>query len=154
MSRPAAGRERKALVSRADDLVEPQALIPPYKHSMHLVLLVLRRRWMSTPAYSTSARSRFGDAAFLAFVVVQIADGFLTYRGITIFGVGIEANPLVAWCVSTFGVALSLIAIKLFAVTCGSVLHLNTMHGAVGVLTLVVLAAAVWPWTGVLTSAF
>jgi hypothetical protein len=103
---------------------------------------------MSTHTCSTSARSRFGDAVFLAFVLVQIADGFLTYRGIAIFGVGIEANPLVAWCVSTLGVALALIVVKLFAVTCGSVLHLNTMHGAVGVLTLVYLAAAVWPWTG------
>ncbi len=107
---------------------------------------------MGTRAHSTSARSRFGDAAFLAFVVVQIADGFLTYQGIAIFGIGVEANPLVAWCASIFGVALALIVIKLFAVTCGSVLHLNTMHRAVGVLTLVYLAAAVWPWTTVLAN--
>ena len=99
-----------------------------------------------------SRTSIFGDVAFLAFVVVQIADGFLTYRGIAVFGVGIEANPLVAWCVSTFGVVLALVAIKLFAVTCGSVLHLNTMHGVVGALTLVYLAAAVWPWTGLLAN--
>jgi len=99
---------------------------------------------------SISARSRFGDAAFVAFVLVQIADGVLTYQGIALFGVGIEANPLIAWAAKMFGVALSLIVIKLFAVTCGSVLHLNTMHGALGALTLVYLAAAVWPWTGVL----
>ena len=109
---------------------------------------------MGTHAYWTSARPRVGDAAFLAFVVVQIADGLLTYRGIAAFGIGIEANPLVAWCVGTFGVALSLIVIKLFAVTCGSVLHLNTMHGAVGALTLVYVAVAVWPWTRVLASVF
>ena len=99
---------------------------------------------------SIPARSRFGDAAFVVFVLVQIADGVLTYQGIAIFGVGIEANPLVAWAVSAFGVALSLIVIKLLAVTCGSVLHRNMMPRALGALTLVYLAAAVWPWTGVL----
>jgi hypothetical protein len=107
---------------------------------------------MAPQADSTSARSWLGDAAFLAFVVVQIADGWLTYRGIAAFGIGIEANPLVACYAGTFGIGLSLVAIKLFAVTCGSVLHLNAMHRAVGALTLVYVAAAVWPWTRVLAS--
>ena len=101
---------------------------------------------------STAARSWFGDASFLAFVVVQIADGLLTYRGIAAFGIGIEANSLVAWYAGTFGIGLSLVAIKLVAVTCGSVLHLNAMHRTLGALTLVYVAAAVWPWTRVLAS--
>ena len=97
-------------------------------------------------------RSWLGDAAFLLFIVVQISDGLFTYLGIAAFRLSIEANPLIAWSVSTFGLGSALIAIKLFAVTCGAVLHLNEMHRTVGALTLVYLVGAVWPWTRVLAT--
>ena len=39
------------------------------------------------------SRSRVGDVIFLVFAVVQIADGWMTYQGIRVYGPGIEANP-------------------------------------------------------------
>ena len=48
----------------------------------------LSKRW-------ESPRSRFGDFAVLAFLVVQCLDGIFTYLGVTIWGPGIEANPIV-----------------------------------------------------------
>jgi hypothetical protein len=108
---------------------------------------------MRPQAWSVSRRSWLGDAAFLIFIVAQISDGLFTYLGIAAFGMRIEANPLIAWYVNTFGLGLALIAIKLFAVTCGAVLHLNAMHRTVGALTLVYLIGAVWPWTRVFATA-
>ena len=101
---------------------------------------------------SVSRRSWLGDAAFLVFIVTQISDGWFTYLGIATFRIGIEANPLIAWSVSTFGLGQALVAIKVFAVMCGAVLHLNAMHRTVGALTLVYLVGAVWPWTRVLAA--
>jgi uncharacterized protein DUF5658 len=96
-----------------------------------------------------SRRSWLGDAAFLLFIVAQISDGLFTYLGIAAFRLSIEANPLIVWSVSTFGLGSAIIAIKLFAVTCGAVLHLNAMHRTIGALTLVYLVGAVLPWTRV-----
>jgi hypothetical protein len=107
---------------------------------------------MHRPEGSSTTRSWFGDAAFLAFVVAQVSDGLLTYLGIIAFGIGIEANPLVAWYAGSYGIGVSIVSIKLFAITCGAVLHLNAMHRTLSALTLVYAAVAVWPWTRVLAS--
>ena len=40
---------------------------------------------------------------WLAFVVVQILDGVMSYVGVSLHGPGIEANPLVGWYLSAFG---------------------------------------------------
>jgi hypothetical protein len=66
------------------------------------------------------------------------------------FGLGIEANPLVAWYAGTFGPAAGLAAAKLFAIACASVLYLTARHGTVALLTLIYLVFAIAPWTHVL----
>ena len=38
----------------------------------------------------------FGDAMVVGFFVVQCLDGIFTYLGVTLWGPGIEANPLVS----------------------------------------------------------
>lgn len=101
---------------------------------------------------SRSARSWHGDAAFAAFIVAQISDGLFTYLGVKAFGIHIEGNPLVAWYVGAFGLGVALTAIKLFAVTCGAVLHHNAMYRTLGALTVVYATAALWPWTRLLTA--
>jgi hypothetical protein len=99
---------------------------------------------------SKSTRSWFGNVAFLAFALAQACDGICTYLGIMSYGVGIEGNPLVAWYAAAFGIGVSVVAVKLFAVACGAVLHLNAMHRTVGSLSIVYAIVAVWPWTRVL----
>ena len=94
-----------------------------------------------------TTRSRFGDGVLLVFILAQVADGLFTYLGIKTFGAAIEANPLVAWYVAAFGAGIAVIGAKGLALACGAALHLRAMHRTLGVLTLVYLTAAVWPWS-------
>jgi len=91
-------------------------------------------------------RSTFGDAILLLFLLAQLLDGVLTYVGIATFGEAIEGNPLLAWYIAMFGPGVALIGAKAVAVGCGATLHFCARHRTVGVLTLIYLAAAVWPW--------
>jgi uncharacterized membrane protein len=95
-------------------------------------------------------RSFFGDAILLVFLFAQLLDGVFTYVGISTFGQSIEANPLLAWYIAVFGPGVALIGAKAFAIACGATLHCCARHRTVGVLTLVYLAAAVWPWTQII----
>jgi uncharacterized protein DUF5658 len=99
-----------------------------------------------------SASRHFGSLAWFAFVLAQVADGSLTYLGIKTYGAAIEANPLLSWYIAVGGVPTALVGAKAFALACGAVLHLRAMHVAVAVLTVVYLAASVWPWTLLLWS--
>jgi len=69
--------------------------------------------------------NRFGDLVMSAFLILQILDGYLTYRGITDLGLGveIEGNPLVALAIGAFGVRVALVLVKTFASLCGIFLH-------------------------------
>jgi hypothetical protein len=99
-----------------------------------------------------AARGSAGTGAAMvlaAFAFVQCADAWMTAIGIARFGPAIEANPLLALCVSTFG-AGAIVAAKLIAVACGTVLHLHA-HGVVlVVLTLAYIVFAILPWLCVL----
>jgi uncharacterized membrane protein len=95
-------------------------------------------------------RSMFGDVVLLVFLLAQCLDGVLTYVGISTFGEAIEANPLLAWYIAMFGPAVALIGAKAVAVACAAALHFCARHRTVGVLALVYLAAAVWPWTQII----
>ena len=87
---------------------------------------------------------------WLAFVLIQVLDGILTYQGILRFGSAAEGNPLVSWYAATFGPVVGLAGAKLFAVACGLILYLTARYREVAVLTLVYLAFAVVPWAALL----
>lgn len=89
----------------------------------------------------------FGDLAMLLFVIVQGLDGALTYLGVHIWGLSIEANPLVSTAVTVAGVGAGLALAKLFAVALGVVLHLRRIHIVVALLSVFYLAVAILPWT-------
>jgi hypothetical protein len=97
-----------------------------------------------------AARSPIGDIVFVLFAVVQIADGWLTYQGIRVYGPGIEANPLIVWYASIFGTVAALTGAKAVAVLCGAILHLLARHVAIAFLTVTYVVAALWPWTQLL----
>jgi hypothetical protein len=90
---------------------------------------------------------RFGDAVVLGFLLVQCLDGVLTYLGVSIWGRGIEANPLVSLAIAAGGLGTGLAAAKLVAIGFGIVLHLCRVHNLVALLTAIYLAAAILPWT-------
>lgn len=96
-----------------------------------------------------AARSRFGDVAVLGFLCVQALDGVFTYLGVRIWGVGIEANPLISSAVTVAGLGIGLAGAKLLAVALGIGLHLGRIHGIVALLTAIYLAAAILPWAAV-----
>jgi hypothetical protein len=94
--------------------------------------------------------SRFGDAAVVAFLLVQALDGVLTYLGIVTYGRGVEGNPLVASMIHTFGDAGGLMTAKMTAAGLGAALHVRRVHGLIAALTGLYLAAAILPWTALL----
>jgi hypothetical protein len=65
-------------------------------------------------------------------------------------GVAMEANPLIVWYIAVCGAGVALTGAKIFAIVCGAVLHLNARHRTIGVLAVLYLGGAVWPWTRVL----
>ena len=95
-------------------------------------------------------RSRIGDLTWVAFVLVQVADGALTYIGVSTLGPHAEANPLLAWCIAAAGVGLALFGAKAFALGCGTLLHVQCMHRCLAALTTLYAGAAVWGWIVVL----
>ena len=88
----------------------------------------------------------FGDLAVLVFVVVQCLDGVFTYLGLHIWGISIEANPLVSSAVSFAGVGPGLAAAKLVAVGLGVLLHVRRVHFVVAALSAFYIAVAILPW--------
>ena len=85
-------------------------------------------------------------ALLITFIVLQAADGLLTYAAVQQFGAAAEGNPLLeTWIVLT-GSATALIGAKTMACLCGAVLYLAGVHNVLAGLSLLYLFAAVVPW--------
>ena len=95
-------------------------------------------------------RTLYGDAAVILFLLAQCFDGVFTYVGVATFGLHIEANPIIASLMATFGYGPALTGAKIVAAVLGICLHLHEVHGAVAVLTAFYLAAAIIPWSAIL----
>jgi hypothetical protein len=94
-------------------------------------------------------RTWFGDAVILIFLLAQAADGMCTYIGLSTFGVGLEANPLLQALIATFGLGTAVTSAKIFAAILGMSLHRLGVHGILAGLTGIYLFAAVLPWVGI-----
>jgi hypothetical protein len=97
-------------------------------------------------------RSVFGDAVLLIFLLAQCLDGVFTYVGVVSFGLGVEANPLIAAMMAHVGHGPALVGAKSLAGLLGIALHVCRMHGAVAALSVFYLAVAVLPWITILFS--
>ena len=95
---------------------------------------------------NTDRRWLFGDLALVAFLLAQCLDGVFTYVGVVAFGIGIEANPVIAGLMTHLGLGPGLLSAKMIAALLGISLHLRQVHDAVAVLTGFYLAAAIAPW--------
>jgi|SRR5688572_2408046 hypothetical protein len=94
--------------------------------------------------------SLFGDIVLVAFLLVQCLDGVFTYVGVSTFGLGIEANPVVAGLMTHLGHGPGLLSAKMIAAFLGICLHFREVHLAVAVLTGFYATAALAPWTIIL----
>jgi hypothetical protein len=92
----------------------------------------------------------FGDFVIVTFLLAQCLDGIFTYVGVLTFGIGIEANPIIASLMAAFGFGPALAGAKVTAGFLGICLHLRQIHSAVALLSLFYLAAAILPWSAIL----
>ena len=97
-----------------------------------------------------SADDRFGNLAVIGFLVVQYLDGVFTYLGFSIWGLNIEANPLIRSAVAVMGPGTGLALAKLVAIGFGMVLHLRRVHHVVAILTAIYVVLSIVPWTTLL----
>jgi hypothetical protein len=65
--------------------------------------------------FRRSPESLFGNAAVVAFLLVQACDGVLTYIGLVTLGSCTEGNPIVASLMAAFGLGPGLAGAKLVA---------------------------------------
>ena len=101
---------------------------------------------ISLPKVRKAQRSTlFGDLVLVAFLLVQCFDGVFTYVGVTAFGLGIEANPVVAGLMTHLGHGPGLLSAKMMAALLGILLHFREVHVAVAMLTGFYAAAAIAP---------
>ena len=102
----------------------------------------LYKRW-------DAPRSPFGDFIVVIFLLVQCLDGVFTYLGVRIWGLDIEANPIVFSAISLAGLGAGLAGTKLVAIGLGIALHLRRVHNVIAVLTALYVALAIVPWAAV-----
>ena len=95
-------------------------------------------------------RTRFGNVALVLFLLAQCLDGVLTYVGVVTFGIGVEANPLIATLMGYLGAATALLTAKTIAAGLGIALHVRGVHGAVAMLTVFYFVVAIVPWVAIL----
>jgi hypothetical protein len=95
-------------------------------------------------------RDGFGDLALVLFLLAQVADGVLTYVGVSTYGVHMEGNPIIGWLMGAMGQGPALAAAKLMAGCFGVILHVSAVHKAVALLAGFYLVGAIGPWVAVL----
>jgi hypothetical protein len=86
------------------------------------------------------------------FVVLQAADGLLTYAAVERFGVAAEGNPILATWILLTGSETALVGAKILACFCGAVLYVAGVYHVLAGLSVLYLFAAVVPWLQILTS--
>lgn len=92
-----------------------------------------------------------GRVLFAVFLVLQAADGLITYAAVAIFGSAAEANPLIQTWIHLAGPGPALLGAKLVACSCGAVLYLTRTITALAALTFVYAMGAIGPWLHVLS---
>lgn len=109
-----------------------------------------RGRWFKSNTYRH-------PTLFIAFNILSILDGGLTYIGVQRFGIFVEANPLIRWSMGAIGIVPALVGFK-----AASMLGVGWMYFTAPpeqkrhvfwVLTLTVIVlmlVCVIPWIGIL----
>ena len=103
-------------------------------------MALLYKQWDESP-------SLFGDLAVVVFLLTQCLDGVFTYLGVSMWGPGIEANPLIVSAIGSVGILGGVGAAKIVAISFGIMLHLRRVHNLVAMLTVIYVTGAILPWT-------
>jgi hypothetical protein len=106
----------------------------------------------------TERVSQGAVVAATLLVLLQILDGILTHRGLSLYGgVGGEGNGLLRYAMSSYGIIPALIMAKGMAVSlifalCSISHRVNWIENAFKGLIALYLVFAILPWTGILLS--
>ncbi|MBA2304261.1 MAG: hypothetical protein H0W08_16740 [Acidobacteria bacterium] len=93
-----------------------------------------------------------GRLVFAVFLVLQVADGLITYGAVSIFGGAAEGNPLLQTWIQLAGAGPALFGAKLLACGCGALLYVHGVERTLALLTALYLVAAVGPWLHLLSA--
>ena len=80
------------------------------------------------------------------FLIMQCADGVLTYTAVEAFGPSAEGNPLLAAWIVIAGAWPAVFGAKLLASACGAILYVTGVHRILAGLSTLYFFAAVVPW--------
>ena len=86
------------------------------------------------------------------FILLQLADGVLTYAAVQKFGLSAEGNPILATWIMITGAMPALLGAKLLACACGGVLYAAGVHRLLVGLSALYFFAAVMPWLHIFSS--
>lgn len=92
-----------------------------------------------------------GHLILAIFVVLQLADGLITFQAVRLFGTAAEGNPLLAAWMIVVGAGPALLGAKLVACGCAAFLYRCGRHRVLAGLVTLYLLAAVGPWLHVLS---
>ena len=90
----------------------------------------------------------WGEATvvFAIFMAAQVADGLLTYWGVTTLGIHVEGNDLLATTMYAIGPGRALVSAKLLACVCGYILYRTASHRPLAIMAGLYIGVAVTPW--------
>jgi hypothetical protein len=95
---------------------------------------------------------RLGRLTLTVFVVLQIADGLMTFGAVQIFGTAAEANPILETWIRVAGPGAALLGAKGLACGGAAILYAFGRQKTLAALTGVLLACAVVPWLALLAT--
>ena len=95
---------------------------------------------------------RIARTILAVFIVLQLADGLITFSAVQIFGPAAEGNPLLAAWIGSAGAVTPLVMAKGASCMFALFLYGAGRFKTLGALTAITLFCAVGPWLNVLTA--
>ena len=84
------------------------------------------------------------------FVVLQVADGFITFGAVRVFGPAAEGNPVLQTWIQLLGPGITLLTAKALACAAAALLYSAGREKVLAALTLLLLSFGVGPWLALL----
>jgi hypothetical protein len=94
----------------------------------------------------------YARLTFLIFLVLQAADGAITYAAVNLFGLSAEANPILTAWICLVGAGPALMIGKSLAIACGLLLYVRGVHRTLALLNLLYIVVALAPWLRLLSA--
>jgi hypothetical protein len=108
------------------------------------------KRSSKASARAASVSWHEATIVLIIFTVAQVADGLLTYWGVTTLGIHVEGNDLLAASMHAIGPFRALVSAKVLACVCGYVLYRTASHRPLAIMAGLYIGVAVAPWLLVL----